>query len=106
MWLHSLRRAPGGVFLTLVKEQCSDEERKDIFFKEKLITDNRKKMKKRLKKKNLDVRGLMINSTKPLIVFLPTYNFDPPPPMLFFLISPFLEHRTNIIPPPTCNKFK
>ena len=88
MWLHSLRRAPGGVFLTLVKEQCSDEERKDIFFKEKLITDNRKKMKKRLKKKNLDVRGLMINSTKPLIVFLPTYNFDPPPPnALFFNIS-------------------
>ncbi|XP_064383881.1 uncharacterized protein LOC135332894 isoform X2 [Halichondria panicea] len=61
------KRAPGGVFLTLVKEQCSDEERKDIFFKEKLITDNRKKMKKRLKKKNLDTICSDVPESSPTI---------------------------------------
>ncbi len=49
-YMHSPRRSPGGVFLMLVKEQCSDGERKDIFLKDKLIADTRKKIARQRKK--------------------------------------------------------
>ncbi len=65
----------------LVKEQCSDEERKDIFLKDKLFADTKKKIARQRKKeeRQRSLKESSFNDTALLMI------------QLYYIISAYIN---------------